>query len=70
MALDVKGAYPSVDLEVLYHEMKLVGVPGEIIEWMKRRYAYRKNRILFDDFASDPFEPPGGLNQGDAFVFL
>lgn len=29
--MDVKGAFPSVDLDVLYHELKLLGVPDEIV---------------------------------------
>ncbi|THU77076.1 hypothetical protein K435DRAFT_703197 [Dendrothele bispora CBS 962.96] len=45
----------------------MIGVPGEIVEWLKRRYAGRKTRLLFDDFVSDLFLVLGGEDQGDPF---
>lgn len=39
--MDVKGAFPSVDLQMLYHELLTLGVPREIVDWLGRRYANR-----------------------------
>jgi len=35
--LDVKGAFPSVDINRLIHNMKKKGIPREYMEWMERR---------------------------------
>ncbi|KAJ6459126.1 hypothetical protein C8R47DRAFT_913218, partial [Mycena vitilis] len=43
----------------------MAGVPREHTEWMRRRYAGRKSRIIFDDFISDLFDVLSGLDQGD-----
>ncbi|KIK50225.1 hypothetical protein GYMLUDRAFT_132863, partial [Collybiopsis luxurians FD-317 M1] len=45
LALDVKGAYPSVDLEVLYHELHLVGVPLALVDWLRRWYVGRRTKL-------------------------
>ena len=34
--LDVKGAFPSVDIKQLFHNMQKHGIPKEYIHWMKR----------------------------------
>ncbi|KAJ3963388.1 hypothetical protein EV361DRAFT_813444, partial [Lentinula raphanica] len=52
---------------MLYHELKKIGVPTEITDWMKRRYRRRVTQLSFDDFLSEPFEVPGGEDQGDPF---
>jgi Reverse transcriptase (RNA-dependent DNA polymerase) len=33
--LDVKGAFPSVDIDRLIHNMRKCGIPQEYTEWMK-----------------------------------
>ena len=37
--LDVKGVYPSTDVEMLRHEMQLAGIPTQYTEWLQRRMA-------------------------------
>ncbi|KAJ3897596.1 hypothetical protein F5879DRAFT_1075894, partial [Lentinula edodes] len=37
----------------------MVGVPEEILEWMRRRYSGRKTQLSFDDYISQPFVVPG-----------
>jgi hypothetical protein len=34
--LDIKGAFPSVDINQLIHNMKKRGIPKEYTEWMRR----------------------------------
>ncbi|KAJ3759428.1 hypothetical protein EV360DRAFT_3000, partial [Lentinula raphanica] len=43
------------------------GVPNNITDWMKRRYQRRVTQLSFDDYLSEPFEVPGGEDQGDPF---
>jgi hypothetical protein len=63
--LGVKGAFPSVDIERLIHNLRAKGVPKEHTEWMTRRLQGRHTRLTFDDFRSRMLEIDGGLNQGD-----
>ena len=63
--LDVKGAYPSTDIEMLRHEMRLVGIPHQYTAWINRRMNGRSTRLTFDDYRSQPFQVDSGLDQGD-----
>lgn len=58
--MDVKGAFPSVDLQMLYHELLSLGVPPDLVDWLKRRYANRTTQMVFDDFVSEPMKVLGG----------
>jgi len=63
--LDVKGAFPSVAMDTLLHELRMRGVPKEHVEWVRRRNSSRKTKIIFDDYESEPFNVDDGLDQGD-----
>jgi hypothetical protein len=65
--LDVKGAFPSVDIDRLIHNMRKRGIPKEYTEWMKRRLENRQTTISFDDYQTEPFEVLNGLDQGDPY---
>lgn len=54
LSLDVKGAFPSTDLKMLFHDMRMMGVPKEDVEWLEGRMEGRS--IQFDDFKSDFFK--------------
>ncbi|KAJ3743991.1 hypothetical protein DFH05DRAFT_1358669, partial [Lentinula detonsa] len=43
------------------------GVPTAITDWMRRRYKNRATQLSFDDYLSEPFDVPGGEDQGDPF---
>ena len=45
LCMDVKGAFPSVDLDRLIHNMRMRGIPVEHTDWLERRYAGRTSRI-------------------------
>ncbi|GBE84554.1 RNA-directed DNA polymerase from mobile element jockey [Sparassis crispa] len=62
--LDIKAAFPSANLECLFHNMHTRGVPKEIINWLQRRLEGRHTRILFDDFKSALFEIISSIDQG------
>ncbi|PPQ81181.1 hypothetical protein CVT24_009472 [Panaeolus cyanescens] len=64
--LDVKGAFPSVAIDVLLNEMRKKGIPEGHIEWVRRRNEGRRTRLVFDDFTTEEFEVDDGLDQGDA----
>jgi Reverse transcriptase (RNA-dependent DNA polymerase) len=46
--LDVKSAFPSVDINRLIHNMKKRGIPQEYTEWIERRLQNRRTTISFD----------------------
>ena len=70
LSMDVKGAFPSVDVKMLYHKMRLLGIPEKYVSWLNCRLVDRTTVLTFDDFTSDPFEIHGGLDQGDPFSLL
>lgn len=64
LLLDVKGAFPSVHIPMLLHELRTSGVPSEYVDWIDNRLRYRWTKIVFDDFESEPFPIENGLDQG------
>ena len=71
--LDVKAAFPSVETDHLFHNMKTQGVPREYTDWYKLRLKDRTTSLAFDDFESDTFHIQTGLDQGcpiSLFAFL
>lgn len=62
--------YPRADLEVLDHKLCSEGVPGEITKWLEWRYSGRHTQLLFHDYTTNTFTPPGGLDQGDPFAVV
>jgi ribonuclease HI len=63
--LDVKGAFPSVDIKRLVHNLRARGVPREHTEWMMRRLEGRQTTLTFDDFRSTMLAIDSGIDQGD-----
>ena len=47
--LDVKGAFPSVAVDRLVHNMHMLGIPEEYTEWMTHRLEARQTTLLFDN---------------------
>jgi ribonuclease HI len=68
--LDVKGAFPSVNIDKLIHNMRKRGIPKEYTDWLKKRLGARKTILLFDDFQTDLFQVLNGLDQGDPFSVI
>jgi ribonuclease HI len=65
--LDVKGAFPSVAVDMLIHNMRMKAIPREYTEWLERRLAGRKTVLVFDDYQTLHFAIDNGLDQGDPF---
>ena len=63
--LDVKGAFPSVEVQRLSHNMCMKGVPQEYTNWILNRLQGCQTRIQFDDYLSDPLDTDNGCDQGD-----
>lgn len=62
---DIKAAFPSATLEVVFHNMRKRGVPLAIVKWLRRKLAGRKTRLQYDDFSSPLFSitwTSGGLS--------
>jgi ribonuclease HI len=64
LLLDVKGAFPGVDLKMLWHEMLKEGIPRQHVSWLDIRMGGRWTSIVFDDHESELFEVLNGLDQG------
>lgn len=62
--LDVKAAFPSVNLDRLYHNLRLRGIPKTLVDWLKIKMEGRKTTLQFDDFTSPLFDLLAGLEQG------
>jgi hypothetical protein len=65
LCMDVKGAFPSVDLDRLNYDLRMQGVPVEHTDWIQRCFAARKGRLTFGDYVSELFDITGRLDQGD-----
>ena len=65
--LDIKSAFPSVDINRLVHNMKKRGIPVQYMDWLQRQLGDRLTMLIFDDFQSDLFIVLNGLDQGDPF---
>lgn len=63
--LDVKGAFPSVSIDRLVHDMRTRGIPNQLTNWIAQRMSNRRTQLKFDDYTSDIFVVTNGLDQGD-----
>ena len=63
--LDVKGAFPSTDVDRLQYDLRMTRIPKQYTQWVGRRLTGRKTRLTFDDYQSEQFEVTSGLDQGD-----
>ena len=62
--LDIKSAFPAATPERLFHNMRMRGVPPQIISWLREKLRGRRTRLKFDDFISDLFDIDSGIDQG------
>ena len=63
--LDVKGAFPSVNIKCFIHNLSKRGIPNA--EWYVRQSSCQTTRLSFDGFHSDLFNILNGLDQGDPY---
>lgn len=64
MFLEVKFAFPSVVLNRLIHDMHKKGVLKELTDWTYRKLTERTTTITFDDYTTELYAIPSGLDQG------
>ena len=62
--LDIKGAFPSINLDRLIHNMRKRGVPKEYTEWIRIKTENRRTKLVFDGYTSDWLTFPCGADQG------
>ena len=65
--LDVQGAFPSMAVDWLLHNMWMQGILMEYMEWMKRRLIGWQTALVFDDHQKAYFAINNRLDQGDPF---
>jgi len=62
--LDIKGAFPSIVLKKLIHDMQCRGIPKEYTDWIKRKVEHRCTVTALDDYVTAAMEIPWGPDQG------
>ena len=62
--LDVKAAFPSVDVETLLNRMVEVRVPLSYVCWIRARLQDQTTVLSFDGYTLPPFNIKNGLDQG------
>ena len=68
--LDIKGAFPSVDITRLIHNMRKRGYPVKFTDWYIRRLANRQTTLTFDNYQTNNFGVGNRLDQGNPFFGL
>ena len=68
--LDIKGAFPSVEVNQLIHSMQMKGIPLEYTNWVLNRLQGWQTRIHFDDFTSNLLNIDNGCDQGDPTLVI
>lgn len=62
--LDIKGAFPSVVVDTLIHDMRTRGIPRKYTNWIKTKLTRRQTTIAFDDYESEAINITNGVDQG------
>ena len=62
--LDIKSAFPAATPERLFHNMRMLGVPKCIVDWLREKLRERRTCLKFDDFESILFDIESGIDQG------
>ncbi len=62
--LDIKSAFPTVNHEMLEHDMRMRRVPMEITRWIREKLTNRTVRLAFDNHITEQLRLPTGIDQG------
>lgn len=62
--LDIKSAFPSVNHNVLVHDMWMCRVPAELMRWVHAKLSNCMVRLDFDDHTLELLQLPTGIDQG------
>jgi Reverse transcriptase (RNA-dependent DNA polymerase) len=68
--LDIKGAFPSIILDRLTHNMRRRGVLVEYTDWISRKVQNRLTTISFDDYTSADRLIGRGMDQGCSLLAI
>ena len=63
--IDFKKAFDSVDRHLLLYKLSKIGIVGNIYFAISSLYSSPKSRVILNDLATDWFECPIGVKQGD-----
>ena len=63
--IDFKKAFDSVDRTLLLHKLSKVGIVGNIYDAISSLYSNPRSRVVLNDVATDWFDCPIGVKQGD-----
>lgn len=65
MFLDIANALPNAVTERLLKNMRRLGLPTEIVNFIEAKLTDRFTTLSFDRFTSDPIHIDNGIGQGD-----
>jgi ribonuclease HI len=65
LLMDVKGAFPSVAVDRLLHNLWVKGILKEHTDWLHRRLDGRRMQLVFDGYTLEEFDIDNRLDQGD-----
>ena len=65
-SLDMQKAFDSVTHEAICDTLKSYRMPLQLVEYIGRVYSRSWTRIAYNNEASDPTHPRGGVKQGDS----
>ncbi len=62
--LDIKSAFPSINHNILVHNMWVRGVIVELTRWIHKKLSNCTARLAFDDHTTELLQLPMGIDQG------
>ncbi|XP_055307195.1 uncharacterized protein LOC129571418 [Sitodiplosis mosellana] len=62
--LDLAKAFDSVDVKLLIHKLKIMGLNEQILEWIKSYLSERQQIVRLNGAMSTPIEVTSGTGQG------
>ena len=63
--VDYKKAFDSVDRSILFFKLAKFGISGRMYKAISSLYSNPQARVVLDDFATEYFDCPIGVEQGD-----
>lgn len=61
--LEINSAFPSVNHNMLIHDMQKQSIPQEYMDWIRVKLSGRTTRLSFNNYMSNSRPLPTGINQ-------
>ena len=64
LSIDQEKAFDRIEWNYLYSVMEKMGIPVELIKWIKIMYSNPVSAIIVNNFITEPFSVTRGIRQG------